>query len=142
MAKRRSLLFKLAKTLLILALFIVVTSLGYIRYIGAWNLVFPSTHHDTVAPRLPGALASPAILVFSKTNSFRHIEGIAAGIKALQSIAAKNGWGVFFTENGAVFNQQDLSRFDAVVFLNASGDMLSTAQEQTFQLWLSTTQPP
>jgi len=104
--------------------------------VGAWHLVFPSHQHDTVAPVIPDGLASPAILVFSKTNAFRHREGIAGGLKALQSIAANHQWGMFATENGAVFNEHDLARFQAVVFLNASGDILSGPQQAAFQSWL------
>jgi type 1 glutamine amidotransferase len=113
-----------------------VLSLVTIWNVGAWNLIFPSHQHDTVAPAIPAGLVSPAILVFSKTNSFRHKEGITGGTRALQSIAARHEWGMFLTENGAVFNERDLARFDAVVFLNASGDVLNDEQELAFQSWL------
>ena len=136
MARRRGPVFRIFRGLLLLALLLVVSSLVYIWQLGAWNLVFPSTQHDTVAPALPAELGSPAVLVFSKTNSFRHKEGIAAGAIYLEKISLQRGWGYFHTENGAVFNPQDLSRFQAIVFLNASGDMLNVAQEQAFQQWL------
>jgi len=121
---------------LLLAVVSVVLALGYIWRIGAWNLFFPSQQHDTVAPAIPASLASPAVLVFSKTNSFRHDEGIAGGAKALQAIAARHQWGMFHTENGAVFNESDLARFAAVVFLNASGDVFNEEQERAFQSWI------
>lgn len=136
MTRPRSLLSRILKVVLFLGLVSVVLSLVTIWNIGAWNLFFPSHQHDTVAPAIPAGLASPAILVFSKTNSFRHKEGIAGGAKALQAIAAHHQWGMFHTENGAVFNEQDLARFDAVVFLNASGDVLNEEQEHAFQSWL------
>lgn len=136
MARRRGLLFRLVRAVLVLAVLAVVAGLGYVRYIGAWNLVFPSTHHDTVAPHLPGDLVSPAVLVFSKTNAFRHIEGIPAGNRAIEGIARQQGWGFYATENGALFNAADLARFDAVVFHSATGDMLSDEQQQAFQKWL------
>ncbi|MEZ5571818.1 MAG: ThuA domain-containing protein [Halioglobus sp.] len=127
---------KILKILLMLIVLAVATGLAVIWNIGAWHLVFPSHQHDTVAPTLPKGLASPAVLVFSKTNAFRHKEGIEGGLKVLQSIATQHQWGLFHTENGAVFNPKDLARFDAVVFLNASGDMLSDQQESAFQSWL------
>ena len=136
MARRRGPVFRILRGLLLLALLLVVSSLAYIWQLGAWNLVFPSTQHDTVAPALPAELRSPAVLVFSKTNAFRHKEGIAAGASYLQKLSLQRGWGYFHTENGAVFNTQDLSRFQAIVFLNASGDMLNASQEQAFQQWL------
>jgi type 1 glutamine amidotransferase len=136
MARRRGPVFRIFRGWLLLALLLVVSSLVYIWQLGAWNLVFPSTQHDTVAPALPAELGSPAVLVFSKTNSFRHKEGIAAGASYLEKISLQRSWGYFHTENGAVFNTQDLARFQAIVFLNASGDMLNAAQEQAFQQWL------
>lgn len=127
---------KIIKILLLLFVVLVGVALASVWKVGAWHLLFPSHQHDSVAPTLPGDMASPALLVFSKTNSFRHEEGIAGGRKALEAIAAKHGWGLFATENGAVFNQQDLARFAVVVFLNASGDTLSEPQEAAFQSWL------
>jgi type 1 glutamine amidotransferase len=109
---------------------------AYVYSIGAWNLVFPSKHHDQRPPYLPGDLRSPAVLVFSKTNGFRHEEGIAAGTVTLNNIGIGRGWDMFFTENGAVFNDKQLSEFAVVVFLNATGDMLSAEQQLSFQRWL------
>jgi type 1 glutamine amidotransferase len=136
MARSRGFLFRMLRMLLLLAIVAGAIGLATIWKVGAWNLLFPSQHHDTVAPVIPADLRAPAILVFSKTNSFRHEEGIAGGVKALQSLAARHKWGVFHTENGAVFNEADLARFAVVVFLNASGDVLNEAQEQVFQSWL------
>lgn len=136
MTQQRSLLFRLLRGLLVLIVAVGALSLGAIWYVGAWQLVFPSTQHDTVAPEIPGELDSPGILLFTKTNAFRHKEGIAGGVVTVQSIAQGEGWGVFHTENGAVFNANDLGRFAVVVFLNASGDMLNEAQEAAFQDWL------
>jgi len=129
-------MIKFLKIICILLLSLVLIGLGGIWYVGAWKLVFPSHQHDTQAPIIPPGLAKPTVLVFSKTNSFRHYDGIAAGGRALEAITSVRGWGMFHTENGAVFNTPDLQQFDAVVFLNASGDMLSDAQEKAFQQWL------
>jgi type 1 glutamine amidotransferase len=129
-------LIKLLKILLLIVVLMVMAGFGYLKYTGAWNALFPSSEHDEVAPELPASLGSPAILVFSKTNGFRHKDGIRGGVEALVEIAADNKWSVYATENGAVFNTADLARFDVVVFLNASGDMLSVPQEHAFQSWM------
>jgi type 1 glutamine amidotransferase len=126
----------MAKILAALLAALVALALGLLWYIGAWNLVFPSADHDVVAPQLPGELSAPAILIFSKTNAFRHKDGIAGGNRALTEIADARGWSVFVTENGAIFNGRDLDRFEVVIFQNASGDMLSNEQEMAFQQWL------
>ena len=126
---------------IILRLFMVLVlllalALAGIWYIGAWNLIVPNQSHDNSAPVLPAELAEPAILVFTKTNGFRHKDGIAGGLVALQQIADRRGWTLYPSENGAVFNAEQLSRFAAVVFLNTTGDTLNREQELAFQSWL------
>jgi len=135
-AKKSSLLIRLLKMIVIFSLIMIVVSLVAIWQIGAWNLVFPNKTHDTVAPTLPTDLAPNSILLFTKTNSFRHTEGIAGGVTLITALAQQHGLGVFHTENGAVFSDSDLSHFRVVVFLNASGDMLSEPQELAFQRWM------
>ena len=129
-------MIRLLKILVLLVLLLAGAALAGIWYIGAWHILFPSSAHDRVAPPLPVNLGSPAVLVFSKTNQFRHKEGIAGGHEALREIVAQNGWDSFHTENGAVFNSVDLEKFDAVVFLNATGDMLSPDQRSAMRQWI------
>ena len=90
---------------------------------------------DKDPPVLPADLPQPAILIFSKTNSFRH-DSIPAGNKALEAIARKHGWGVFATENAAVFNSAQLGRFKAVVWNNVSGDVLLPDQKAAFRAYI------
>jgi uncharacterized protein len=135
-AKTHGILFRVLRLLALALLLVLVVGAGLLWYGGAWNIVFPSSAHDTLPPALPASLGSPAILVFSKTNGFRHRDGIAGGTVALESIAGARGWQLYATENGAVFNSGMLDRFNAVVFLNATGDMLSTAQQGAFEQWL------
>lgn len=95
----------------------------------------PSTAVDSVPPEVP-SLTEPAILAFSKTNGFRHDEAIAAGIPALARIAAKNGWSMFHTENGAVFDTAALESVRVLVWLCASGAPLSESQRAAVQAWI------
>ncbi len=128
---KRALSFLSVSVLVLAAL-----ALTGIWWIGAWHLLFPSAHHDTTAPQLPSDLDTPALLLFSKTNSFRHRSGIDGGVAAIREIAQARGWGVMHTENGAVFNDQDLSAFTVVSFVNATGDILDTSQRDSFQRWM------
>ncbi len=100
------------------------------------RVFIPSSEHESVPPALPAELASPALLVFSKTNGFRHDEAIDAGLPALEEIAHKRGWGLFATENGAVHNSQQLARFDIIVWLQVSGDVLDDDQRSALQDWI------
>ncbi len=92
--------------------------------------------YETTPPALPADLKRPAILVFSKTNAFRHEEAIPAGKALFASVAKDNGWGYFETENGAAFSPEILVRFDAVVFNNTSGDVFLPAQRAAFKSYL------
>jgi uncharacterized protein len=92
--------------------------------------------YETTPPAIPADLPRPAILVFSKTNGFRHEEAIPAANALFAQMAKDNGWGYFHTENGATFRPDILSRFDAVVFNNVSGDVFTPEQRQAFRSWL------
>ena len=92
--------------------------------------------HETEPPVLPADIKRPAILVFSKTNAFRHEEAIPAANKLFAQMARDNGWGYFQTENGATFSPEILSRFDAVVFNNVSGDVFTPAQRDAFKRFI------
>ena len=92
--------------------------------------------YETQAPAIPADLPRPAILVFSKTNAFRHEEAIPAAGAMFEAMAADHGWGIFQTENGAAFTPEILARFDAVVFSNTSGDVFTPDQRAAFQAFV------
>ncbi len=120
------------------AIAVGVAGIGLHR-IGAWGIVFPSDVYETRRPALAedfGRNARLRILLYTKTNSFRHIEGIAAVHSLFERIAGSRRWSVFETENSAVFDREMLDRFDVVVFANASGNHASDDQDRAFQEWL------
>ena len=121
-------------------LFLVFSALviffGYVWHIGAWNLIFPKNSHDSIEPELPKFLNQPSVLVFSKTNQFRHKDSIKSGQAYFSELTSSKGLGVFLTENGASFNPGTLANFDVVVFLNVTGDVLNASQRKAFQQWL------
>ena len=102
----------------------------------ALRVFFPAHDYETVAPELPADLRSPAILLFTKTNGYRHKESIPAGVALFEAIAKRRGWSIFHTENGAVFNPAQLARFQAAVWHNTSGDVLNDEQKAAFRAWL------
>lgn len=93
---------------------------------------------DTVPPQLPPNLddGTVKVLAFSKTSGFRHEEAIPAAAASLERLAAKNGWTVFPTENAAVFNDEQLSRFDVIVGNNITGDNWTEEQKESFIRWI------
>ena len=90
---------------------------------------------ETERPQLP-PLSHPAVLVFSKTNSFIHKEAIPAAKELLHQMAGERGWSIFLSDSGAVFNPEDLAKFDVVVWNNVTGDVLLPAQREAFRAWL------
>lgn len=92
--------------------------------------------YDTIAPPISEYMATPSALIFSKTREWRHEEGIAGANLYFMNLAKSRGMGTFSTENGAVFNAEDMARFDLVVMNNMTGDSLSPAQETVFQNWV------
>src|SRR5438132_9133578 len=77
----------------------------------------------TASPPATAADAPYDVLVFSKTAGFRH-DSIPAGIQAIRELGAANNFTVTATEDATQFNATNLSRFETVVFLNTTGDVL------------------
>jgi glucose/arabinose dehydrogenase len=77
-------------------------------------------------------LAAFDVLVFSETAGFRH-DSIDEGLAAIQALGAANNFSVVHTEDSAQFTAANLAQFEAVVFLNTTGDVLDAAQQTAFE---------
>jgi type 1 glutamine amidotransferase len=75
------------------------------------------------------------VLVFSKTAGFRH-DAIPAGIQMIRELGAANSFTVTATEDSNQFNATELARFEAVVFLNTTGDVLNASQQTAFENYI------
>ncbi|WP_405905761.1 ThuA domain-containing protein [Streptomyces sp. NBC_00828] len=75
------------------------------------------------------------VLVFSKTAGFRH-DSIPEGIAAVGELGAAGGFIVDATEDAGAFTTGNLSRYDAVVFLSTTGDVLDAAQQGAFERYI------
>lgn len=75
------------------------------------------------------------ILVFSKTEGFRHAS-IEVGKPALKKMGQEKGFIVDLTEDASQFNEQNLKRYRAVVFLSTTGDVLNPAQQTDFERYI------
>lgn len=75
------------------------------------------------------------LLVFSKTAAFRHAS-IGAGRAALTKMAGEKGFTVSFTEDASQFNEKNLQKFNAVIFLNTTGDILNNDQQTAFERYI------
>jgi len=68
------------------------------------------------------------VLVFSKTLLYRHAS-ITNGIKAVRALGAEHQFGVDASEDSAVFTSANLARYQVVMCLSTSGDVLDKAQQ-------------
>ncbi|MFF0647909.1 ThuA domain-containing protein [Streptomyces tendae] len=75
------------------------------------------------------------VLVFSKTAGFRH-DSIAAGISTLRALGDRNDFSVTATEDAAAFDPAALAPYEAVVFLNTTGDVLDDAQQNALRSYV------
>jgi len=81
------------------------------------------------------AMAENKVLIFSKTAGFHH-QSIAAGITAIRLLGKQNGFDADTTTNAAQFTYRNLKKYDAVIFLNTTGDVLNEAQQLEFQKYI------
>jgi type 1 glutamine amidotransferase len=75
-------------------------------------------------------------LIFSKTAAFRHTECIPSGTVALAQQALRGGFTVDATENAADFNDANLAKYDVVIFLCTTGDVLNADQQAAFERYI------
>ncbi|GAA0244564.1 ThuA domain-containing protein [Rhodanobacter caeni] len=76
------------------------------------------------------------ILVFTRTAGYRH-ESIPTGVQALRKLAQAEGVAVTDSDDPALFDDANLSRFDAVVFLSTTGDVLDDTQQAAFERYVA-----
>lgn len=71
-------------------------------------------------------------LVFSKTLMYRHAS-ITNGIAAIKQLGVENRFSVDATEDSSWFTPANLARYQVVIFLSTSGDILNDEQQITFR---------
>lgn len=91
---------------------------------------------DAVGVRTVSGAPAFRALVFSKTAGFRHMDTIPTAVGAVRSLGAGHGFAVEATEDAAAFTDENLARFDVVVFLLTTGDVLNEAQQAAFERYI------
>lgn len=77
----------------------------------------------------------PRVLVFSKTKGYRH-ESIDSAKLALIKLGNENNFAVDTTERAEDFNEANLKKYKAVVFLSTTGDVFNHAQQNEFMRFI------
>lgn len=97
----------------------------------------------TAEPQAPSAETSAVnstaslerALVFTRTEGYRHAS-IEDGLAALNALAQEQGFVVEHTEDAADFSDETLARFDVVVWLNTTGDVLDDAAQAALERYI------
>ena len=76
-----------------------------------------------------------SVLVFTKTESFVH-ESIDAGKVAIMKLGEKHGFAVDTTSDASLFKEKTLQKYNVVVFLNTTGNVLNDAQQLEFNRFI------
>jgi type 1 glutamine amidotransferase len=80
-------------------------------------------------------IEKPRVLVFSATKGFRH-SSIGVGKLALLKLGSEHNFTVDTTEDANAFNEDNLKKYAAVVFLNTTGDVLNNTQQNDFERYI------
>jgi len=79
-----------------------------------------------------GYAADFSVLVFSKTLLYRHAS-ITNGIAAIKKLGEQNHFEVDATEDSSCFTRSNLAKYNAIVFLSTSGEILNEEQQSAFK---------
>lgn len=93
--------------------------------------------YDNNVPAFELSDAGTRVLVFHKINGFDHGPSVTAATSAVKALAEQLGWEVAVTDQGGAFNAETLSAFDAVVWNNVSGDVLTLSQRRAFEDYIN-----
>jgi len=79
--------------------------------------------------------AKPKVLIFSKTNGFRHAS-IPVGIAAIKKLGEENGFDVDATEDSTKFTKKILKKYAALIFLSPTQKVFGPDEEKALQEYI------
>jgi hypothetical protein len=92
--------------------------------------------YDDERPSFEISTGHPRVLLFEKINGFKDTPSVEAARKAFSDMARKNGWALSTTDRGGAINAATLKQFDAIIWNNVSGDVLTLKQRRTLQKYI------
>jgi len=116
-------------TILSIIVLAVVLIAGFIYKVKNGFPVF----YETEALAIDFPSDQTKVLLFSKATGFRHDKSIDAGKQVFAELAKKNNWFLYDTEEGGVFNAEQLPKFDVVIFNNSTGRVLNDEQQKVLE---------
>jgi type 1 glutamine amidotransferase len=92
--------------------------------------------YDNEVPDFALPRDKPRLLLFEKINGYKDTPSVEAANAAVRAMAERNGWAVAVTEKGGAINPRTLGQFDAVIWNNISGDVLTLSQRRALVSYL------
>ena len=77
----------------------------------------------------------PRVLVFTKTAGFHH-SSIPLGVQAIFKLGSENNFDVDSSSDAALFQEDSLKKYSAVIFLNTTGNLLNQYQRNDFERYI------
>lgn len=95
-----------------------------------------ATHAAPAASTAHATAKTPRVLVFSRTAGFRH-DSIPVAIETLKALGAEAGIAVDASEDAALFNDETLAGYTAVVFNSTTREVLDAPQQAAFERYVA-----
>jgi cytochrome c len=81
------------------------------------------------------APSTPKVLIFTKTAGFHHAS-IPVGVAAILKLGQENNFAVDTTSDAAMINENNLKKYDAVIFLSTTGPLLTSNERNDFERYI------
>lgn len=75
------------------------------------------------------------VLLFYKTEGFHH-QSIPTGIETIKNLGKTNNFEVTATNDAVAFSSENLEKYDLVIFLNTTGNVLNEKQQNAFETYM------
>ncbi len=115
---------------------LAIALLGLLVYVRARQVAREETCASDVARGPDTVTVRPAsfrVLVFTRREGYIH-RSVPAAVRALHTLGARQGFTVMATDDPAVFSDEGLRPFAAVIFLSTTGNnILSEEQRAAFE---------
>ncbi|MBK5192995.1 MAG: ThuA domain-containing protein [Flavobacteriaceae bacterium] len=85
---------------------------------------------------LPTAAQENRVLVFNKTEGYHH-ESIPTGTATIKNLGDLNNFKVTETDDAGQFTENNLKKYQLVIFLSTTGNVLNEAQQKAFENYIS-----
>ncbi|MEO9133265.1 MAG: ThuA domain-containing protein [Sphingomonas sp.] len=92
--------------------------------------------YDIAPQHLAIPAGKPRLLLFEKMTGFRDDPSVAAAHAIFVDMAKRNGWALVVTDKGGAITPANLRHFDAVIWNNVSGDVLTVRQRAAFKAYM------